>query len=60
MYFEFEISKLHLEENIGKVLVKKLVLFRIYRFNVDENTNNCVEINQLKETKMLVIRKVVL
>ena len=41
MYYEVEISKLILNDNIAQVLRKELVLLLIFRFNVDENSENC-------------------
>ena len=41
MNYEIKTSKLILKENIGEVLLKKLVLLQISGVNVDENWNNC-------------------
>ena len=41
MYYEANISKLILKENIAQVLMKELVLLEVSRFNVDENLSKC-------------------
>ena len=40
MYYEGEISKLILKENITQIVVKESVFLKMFRFNVDENWKN--------------------